>query len=465
VIRTRTSVILDDASIGNLFSDDEYVRQRRPRSVLCLPIIKQAKLVGMLYLENNLTSHAFTPARISVLEFLASQAAISIEHAYLYADLQRSEAFLAEGQRISHTGSFGWSVASGKIFWSEETFRIFEYDPSANPTLELVLQRVHPEDRSLVKQNVERASQDGRDFAYDYRLRMPDGRLKYLGVVAHATRDESGTLDYVGAVMDITERKLAEAEHERLGRQLRQVEKIKAIGRLAGGIAHDFNNVLSGIIAYGEMLFEEAPMDSRRKRHAQNVLTAAGRGRDLVEQILAYSRSQGGKRTPIDVGRTVAETLELVRGSIPANIGLEMNVPERALVVIGDATQLHQVVMNLCSNAIQAMNGTGTLRMEVLPTEFSSERTLSRGTLRPGRYVCLVVEDSGCGMDEATLAHIFEPFFTTKEVGGGTGLGLSLVNTIVTDLAGAIDVKTAPQRGSTFAIYLPLAEGAPPAAT
>jgi signal transduction histidine kinase len=123
----------------------------------------------------------------------------------------------------------------------------------------------------------------------------------------------------------------------------------------------------------------------------------------------------------------------------PANIGLEINVSERVLVVIGDATQLHQVVMNLCGNAIQAMKGTGTLRMEVLPTEFSSQRTLSRGTLRPGRYVCLVVEDSGCGMDEATLSHIFEPFFTTKEVGGGTGLGLSLVDTIVTDLAGAID--------------------------
>ena len=217
MIRTRTSVILDDASIGNLFSDDEYVRQRRPRSVLCLPIIKQAKLVGTLYLENNLTSHAFTPGRISVLEFLASQAAISLENDYLYADLQRSAAFLAEGQSISHTGSFGWSVASGKIFWSEETFRIFEYERTTTPTVELVLRRVHPQDAALVRQTIERVSQDGQDFSLEYRICMPDGRVKYLEVVAHA----SDNLEFVGAVMDITERKVGEGERELLGQRLR----------------------------------------------------------------------------------------------------------------------------------------------------------------------------------------------------------------------------------------------------
>jgi signal transduction histidine kinase len=233
---------------------------------------------------------------------------------------------------------------------------------------------------------------------------------------------------------------------------------MEAVGRLAGGIAHDFNNVLSGIIAYGEMLLEDAPASSPRKRHAQNVLTAATRGRELVEQILAYSRSQRGKRAPTDIGRIVTETLELVRGSLPVNIRLEAAVPKSPLVVIGDATQLHQVVMNLCSNAIHALTGGGPLRVGLMAADVSSEQALSHGTLRPGRYVHLSVEDSGCGMDEATLARIFEPFFTTKDVGRGTGLGLSLVYAIVTDLAGAIDVKSAPGQGSTFAIYLPLVE-------
>ncbi|HWW79609.1 MAG TPA: ATP-binding protein, partial [Steroidobacteraceae bacterium] len=251
---------------------------------------------------------------------------------------------------------------------------------------------------------------------------------------------------------------LARTRRERLEQLLRQSEKMEAVGRLAGGIAHDFNNVLAGIFAYGEMLVEETPEGSPLKRYAQNVLTAATRGRALVEQILAYSRTQRATRAPVDIAHVVAETLELVRGSLPPNIRLEASAPESPLVVIGDATQLHQVVMNLCSNAIQAMSGGGTLRVTLETTDLSGERALSHGTLSSGRYVRLIVEDSGCGMDEATLPHIFEPFFTTKEIGQGTGLGLALVYAIVTDSGGAIDVWSAPKQGSTFMIYEPLAK-------
>jgi PAS domain S-box-containing protein len=269
-------------------------------------------------------------------------------------------------------------------------------------------------------------------------------------------RDEQGRpIAVLETNNDITERKIADGERARLGQRLRQAEKMEAVGRLAGGIAHDFNNVLGGILAYGEMLFEEAPADSPLKRYAQNVLIAGTRGRALVEQILAYSRSQGGRRVPTDICRTVAETLELVRGSLPADIRLDPIAPRGSLVVIGDATQLLQVVMNLCSNAIQAMSSGGTLRVALEAAGIDAERTLSHGTLKPGRYVRLTVEDSGSGMDEATLSRIFEPFFTTKDVGRGTGLGLSLVYAIVTDLAGAIDVKSALRQGSTFEIYLP----------
>jgi signal transduction histidine kinase len=251
---------------------------------------------------------------------------------------------------------------------------------------------------------------------------------------------------------------LARTRRERLEQRLRQAEKMEAVGRLAGGIAHDFNNVLAGIFAYGEMLVEETPDASPLKRYAQNVLTAATRGRALVEQILTYSRTQRGRRTPVDIARVVAETLELVRGSLPPNIRLEASGPESPLVMVGDPTQLHQVVMNLCSNAIQAMSGGGTLRVTLETTDLSGERALSHGTLSSGRYVRLIVEDSGSGMDEATLCHIFEPFFTTKEIGQGTGLGLALVYAIVTDSGGAIDVRSTPKQGSTFTIYGPLAE-------
>ena len=236
---------------------------------------------------------------------------------------------------------------------------------------------------------------------------------------------------------------------------------METLGRLAGGIAHDFNNVLASVFGYGEMLIERAPANSPLKRCAQNVIIAATRGRELVEQILTFSRAEPGKRAPVDVAKVVAETLELLQSSLPAGIRLEANAPAAPLVVIGNATQLHQVVMNLCSNAIQAMRTRGILRVTLETAEFSTEQALSHGTLGRGDYLRLIVEDSGSGMDEATLARLFEAFFTTKEVGQGTGFGLSLVYAIIVESGGAIDVKSAPEQGSTFTIYLPRLGGAP----
>src|SRR5467141_1204322 len=210
VIRTRARVVLDDASLANLYSEDEYVRAKRTRSVLCLPIVKQTKLIGALYLENNLTPGAFTPERLAVLEMLASQAAISLENATLYSDLHRSEAFLAQGQSLSQTGSFGWNVSSGEISWSNETYNIFDYDRTTKPTLELALQRVHPDDRSAVEQLIERVSREKTEFDFHHRLLMPDGSVKYLRIVGRRAEHESGRSEFVGAVTDITESKRVE---------------------------------------------------------------------------------------------------------------------------------------------------------------------------------------------------------------------------------------------------------------
>jgi len=209
-IRTRERVVLDDASVGNLYSEDEYVRAKRARSVLCLPIVKQTKLIGALYLENNLTPQAFTSDRVAVLEVLASQAAISLENASLYSDLQRSEDFLAEAQSISHTGSFGWSVSSGEIYWSEETYNIFQYDRTVKPALELVFQRIHPDDRDLVQQIIDRASEARANLDFEHRLLMLDGSVKYLHVLARVLEPSSGNLEYVGAVTDVTAARRAE---------------------------------------------------------------------------------------------------------------------------------------------------------------------------------------------------------------------------------------------------------------
>ena len=224
VIRTQESVVLDDASARNGYADDEYVRKKHPRSVLCLPIVKQTKLVGALYLENNLTPYAFTSSRVAVLELLASQAAISLENARLYSELQRenterkraekdlrhSEAYLAEAQRLSRTGSFGWSLATGEIIWSDETFRIFGYDKAPSVAVEMILQRTHPDDRAAVQQTIERAAGDGKDFSHEYRLLMPDGSVRHVHAMAHALKDASGNAEFVGAVTDVTATKQAE---------------------------------------------------------------------------------------------------------------------------------------------------------------------------------------------------------------------------------------------------------------
>jgi signal transduction histidine kinase/ActR/RegA family two-component response regulator len=467
-IRTRQSVILDDAAASTLFSADVYVQQRRPRSVLCLPLVKQAKLVGALYLENTLTPRAFTPGRIAVLELLASQAAISLENAVLYSDLQqaeeglrRSESYLSEAQRLSHTGSFAWKPSSGDLYWSEETFRIFELDRATTPTMDLMRQRIHPEDVTAVRQVIERAAHAGQDFAHEYRLRMPDDRVKHLHVVAHAIRTETGDVDFVGAVKDVTEEKWAQAERERLEQRLRQAAKMEAVGRFAGGIAHDFNNILGAILGYGERAQNNLGEGGAARHQVDQVMHAGARGKGLVDGILAFSRSGLGERVLLHVQSVVEETLELLAASLPADVRLEKQLDAGDTAVVGDSTQFHQVVMNLCTNAVHAMERGGVLTVVLEQLAVDERRLLSHGTLSAGSYLRLAVSDTGSGISPAVLERMFDPFFTTKRVGDGTGLGLALVHGIIAEFGGVIDVATQIGVGTTFTIWLPASSQTP----
>ncbi len=254
---------------------------------------------------------------------------------------------------------------------------------------------------------------------------------------------------------DITERKLALAEQAYLEQRLREAEKLEALGTLASGIAHDFNNILGAILGYGDMAHRVAAEGSDLRRHTAAVLTAGQRGKALVDQILDYSRSQRGPRNPVDVRDVVDETLDLLRASLPADIQLEVHSDAEPLVVICNATQVHQIMMNLCTNAVHAMPDGGTLRVTRRRRDAAVGRTLSHGTLLAGSYVELAVSDTGSGMPPGLLKRVFEPFFTTKEPGAGTGLGLALVQSIVSELGGAIDLESAPGQGSTFRICLP----------
>ena len=351
----------------------------------------------------------------------------------------------------------------GILYASPAIERMFGYTMDELRGTE-VMDLIHPEQReNALKLRAELMRQPGKVSVDDVRVRHKDGSYRWIELTRKNLLHEPSVRSVVFNFRDITERKQAEAEQQRLETRLRQAEKLEAVGRLAGGIAHDFNNILGGILGYAEMLAEKAPAGSPLKRYADNVLTGATRASGLVAQILSYSRSQRGKRAAVDLGRVVAETLELVRGSLPPGIRLESEFSSSEIYVVGDATQLHQVTMNLCTNACHAMGDQGTLRIKLESEEVKAERPLAHSVLHTGTYARLTVEDTGSGMDEATLARIFEPFFTTKEVGKGTGLGLALVYGIVTDSGGAIDVASTPGRGSKFAIYLPRVE-APAAA-
>jgi PAS domain S-box-containing protein len=292
--------------------------------------------------------------------------------------------------------------------------------------------------------------------SFESRHRRKDGTLFPVEVRIRAFTQD-GRRFFVSLARDISKRKEAEASHARLEAELRRAQKMEAIGTLAGGIAHDFNNILGAILGYGEIAQGKVADGRRLDDELDQVMQAGQRGKRLVEHILAFSRSGAGDSGPVDVQSVVAEALALIAASLPAGVRLQQRLDAGNAAITGDATQLHQVAMNLCTNAIQAMPLGGALSVSLERVSVAEQRALSHGVLEPGSYVQLEVADTGTGIPRPALERIFDPFFTTKGVGKGTGLGLSLVHGIVTEYRGAIDVSTTEGAGSTFRVWLPSA--------
>ncbi|MFZ5774941.1 MAG: PAS domain S-box protein [Thermodesulfobacteriota bacterium] len=255
--------------------------------------------------------------------------------------------------------------------------------------------------------------------------------------------------------------KRAADENRLLERQVRQGQKMEAIGTLAGGIAHDFNNILAAILGFADLAKHKLPEDSHLHGDLDNVLQAGRRAKELVAQILAFSRQAEQERRPVEVRLIVKEAMKLLRASIPANIEFRLDIQADAGSVLADPTQIHQVVMNLCTNAYHAMrdNDAGVLSVSLRSVEIA-EDGLSGGMAAPGRYILFAVSDTGCGMTREIMERIFEPYFTTKPRGEGTGLGLAVVHGIVRGCGGDIRVESEPGRGTTISVYLPREESA-----
>ena len=249
--------------------------------------------------------------------------------------------------------------------------------------------------------------------------------------------------------------------HERVKARLHRSQKLEALGTLAGGIAHDFNNVLGAVLGYGELAVQHSEPGTPLRRYADNIVTAANRARDLVARILAFSRPGVGVREPVVLQDILAEIRSLAGAALPDRVGIELRAPSEPIVVLGDAAQLHQMINNLVANAVQAVGRGGEVVISADAIAIDAERELTVGRVRPGRYARVAVSDSGPGIAPDQVERIFDPFFTTKPVGEGTGLGLSLVHGIVLDHAAALDVDSRIGRGTTFTVYLPLADAKP----
>ncbi len=292
-----------------------------------------------------------------------------------------------------------------------------------------------------------------------YENRSLDGRLLTVErrVVVAAGYEASWSKIFV-TVIDITEQIKLRNENKAFEKQLQQTQKLEAIGSLAGGIAHDFNNILSPIMGRAELMLVENPGNTAIREHCRGIIDAARRARALVKQILTFSRQVDQEILPVSMAEVVREVVQLVRPTLPATIEIDCQLPEHSPRVMADATQLHQVLMNLVTNAYHAMEDRGgllSLRLETVVLGIGAFEDLS---IPPGLYQQLTIADTGHGMDEATMAKIFDPYFTTKARGKGTGLGLAVVLGILRGYGGEIRVSSSPGKGTTFTLYFPVVE-------
>jgi PAS domain S-box-containing protein len=360
----------------------------------------------------------------------------------------------------SNEGMWDWDMRRETFFLSARAQQLLGLEPGEpmRPCSDWwTVFRYHPDDEQRVRQGMDAyLGGAGTYWEVEYRLQHASGDWRWYRERGVALRDaDAKPYRMAGSLEDISERKRAETERVRLEGQLRQSQKLEAMGTLAGGIAHDFNNILAAILGYGEMAQKEAREGTPQRRHLDAALSAGLRAKSLVERILAFSRSGMGERVPVHVQSVVAEALDAVAASLPRGVTIARRLDGGNAAVLGDATQIHQVVMNLCANAVQSMKASGTLNVAVEALQLEQRIAVATCELQPGAYVRLIVEDSGAGIAPQLLERIFDPFFTTKQVGVGTGLGLSLVHGIVADLGGGIGVTSRVGVGSTFTVYLP----------
>jgi PAS domain S-box-containing protein len=374
--------------------------------------------------------------------------AIDIEERHRAEDaLRRSEAYLAEAQRISRTGSFGWEVSTGELLWSDETNRIFQYDRTTKPTMELILQRVHPEDVGHVKETIAIASTNGKDFEHEYRLVMPDDSVKYVHVVAHALSNESGRVEYVGAVMDVTERKRAEEALREAQANLERVVRVTTMGELTASLAHEIKQPIAATVIDANTclrwLDRDQPDLAEARKSASRIIEDAARADKIISRVRMLFEKGTPPKVPVDVNEAIREMIVLLRSeAMRYSILFRTELAEHLPHVVGDRVQLQQVLMNLFMNSIDAMKDVDGTRELIV----KSQRT-------ENEHLMVSVIDTGVGLPAHQSDQIFNAFYTTKP--HGTGMGLRISRSIVESHGGRLWADDNLPRGASFYFTLP----------
>jgi len=363
-------------------------------------------------------------------------------------DLRRSEAFLAEAQRLTSIGSFSWRVAADEISWSDELYRIYEFDPGIKITLEVIRTRVHPDDLTLYEKMVEQARNGTDDFEWQYRLLMPDQSIKHMHAVAHATRDPNGQLEYIAAVRDVTARRLSDEALDEARSELSRVARVMSLGTLTASIAHEVNQPLSGIITNAstcmKMLDADPPNVDGARETAKRTIRDGRRAADVITRLRALFSRKDVIIEPFDLNEATREVIALSQSELERNrVIVRPTLPENLPLVKGDRVQLQQVILNLLRNSSDAMSSVyNRPRMLLIRTEQGADATVQ-----------LSVQDVGRGFQAESPNRLFEAFYTTKS--DGMGIGLAVSRTIIERHGGRLWAEPNDGPGATFTFSIP----------
>ena len=450
-VHRETLVVPDVFADGRILAVD-WFRQHDLRSAYIVPIVHQDALLGVLAL-NGRAPFDFDPEARELLESFVAQAARAIRNAQLYEEARGTRDFLRSIAEHSPAGIVTTDVQGRITYWSPRSEELLGY--RSDEVLGRPVAELQRGGREAARALMRRLRVEDRIREHEAEILARDGRWVECRFSLALLRDSAGSTIGTLAILEDT------SERKRLEAQLRQAQKMEAVGRLAGGIAHDFNNLLAVIMGHSDLIRSVLKKGDALAHDVEQIRRASERAATLTRQLLAFSRRQFLQPQVIDVNTLVGNLATMLHRLIGEDIQLELRLDADAGRVSADPGQLEQVVMNLTVNARDAMPQGGRLTLETAPASLDQSFVAAHPGSSAGAHVRLSIHDTGCGMGPDVLSHLFEPFFTTKEPGRGTGLGLSTVYGIVKQHRGYIDVTSEPGRGSSFEVYLPRIEARP----